>query len=94
MSRRHLPPPRVEIARSGFFEHLLPPPSDADLRAVTYRQALQWAADPRGIMQRDKLKQLARARNYDPRWVDRLAGRHIDRVLTDARRWRERQLEE
>jgi hypothetical protein len=88
--------PRIEVGNpfNLFPEVRPPPPSDAELRRWTYRQALQWAADRHGIMQRDRLKLLARARNYDPRWVQRLAGRHVDQVLTDARRWRERQLEE
>jgi hypothetical protein len=55
---------------------------------------LEWAAGRSGIMQHDRLKLLARARNYDPRWVKRLDGRQLDRVLTDARHWRERQLSE
>jgi hypothetical protein len=89
-------PPRIEVGDPfNLFPDVRPPPPSADaLRRWTYKQCLEWAADRRGIMQPDRLKQLARARNYDPRWVKRLSGRHLDRVLTDARRWRERQLQE
>jgi hypothetical protein len=82
--------PRIEVA-TGFFAELVPPPSDDDLRAVTYKQGLEWAADRNGILRRDRLKRLQRARRYHPKWIERLVGRRLDSVLDDANEWRERQ---
>jgi hypothetical protein len=90
MTRRR---PRIELARpGGLFPELVPPPSDADLRGATYRQCLKWAADRDGILLRERLQRVARARHYHERWVRHLTGKHVDRALTDAQQWRERQL--
>jgi hypothetical protein len=86
--------PRIELPSSrGFFVELEPPPSDRDLCRATYRQCLKWCAR-QGILQRDRLRRVARARGYHPRWVDRLAGRRIDDVVADANKWQGRQLAE
>ena len=87
MSRRR---PRIEVA-TGFFAELGPPPSDDDLRALTYKQGLEWAADRNGILRRDRLRRLARARRYHKKWIDHLDGRRVDSVLDDANAWRDRQ---
>jgi hypothetical protein len=97
MSRRRRRSP-IETAES-FFDpfHLVPdhlrppPPTDDELRSWTYKQCLEWAANRSGIMQRDRLKRLKRARRYHDKWVDHLDGRHVDSVLDDANAWRDRQ---
>ena len=89
---------RVELGEPfrdpfNLFPHLRPPPpSPDDLRAMTYRTALQWCADRQGILHSDRLKLLARARGYDQRWVKKVANRHWERVLADVHKWQQRQL--
>lgn len=70
--------PRIEVAGR---------PTDADLRAMSYRAALQWAADDDGYLIGSKLKRLARVREYNPSWVPRNAGKHWQDVLEEARLW-------
>ena len=60
-------PPRIEIARStvALFPELEPtPPTDAILRAMTYRGLLLWAADRDGRLRSDRLRRIARAKNF------------------------------
>jgi hypothetical protein len=76
--------------------HLRPPPprppTDDELRTWTYRNLLLWAADRDGrLSSRDRLRRIARIKNFHPGWVGRVLGRQVERVLNDARRWQERQ---
>jgi hypothetical protein len=94
-------PSRIEIARStvalfpGLEPPPPPPPTDAELRSWSYRNLLQWAADRDGrLSNRDRLRRIARIKNFHPGWIKRVFDRHVERVLTEARRWQERQLSE
>jgi hypothetical protein len=84
--------PRIEVANPFFDPFGLCPPASLDeLKAATYRQCLKWCADRQGILLRDRLRHVAKARDNHPKWIDRLVGRHIDDVLADATSWQRRQ---
>jgi hypothetical protein len=97
MSRRRRPP-RIVVADPfdppwDPFNFLPkpPPPSDDQLRAATYRQVLKWCANRQGILQRDRLLRVAKARKHHPKWVDRLAGRPLADALADVTAWQREQ---
>jgi hypothetical protein len=71
---------RVEIAAP-------PQTSDAQLRGMSYDEALRWAADPAtGVLRsRERLERLAAVRNYDSWWIKRVANRHWREVLEGVR---------
>jgi hypothetical protein len=76
-------PPDLNI--TPIFEGL--PVSDSYLKKLSLRAALWWAADNRGCLLRDRLKQVAQARGYSSMWVSHNRGRHWEEVFDQMKRW-------
>ncbi len=83
--------PHVEVPGARLVEAIETPVNDTVLAAMSYRAALQWAADHKGRLVRERLQRVARARAYNDGWVWRCTGRHWVDVLEGTRLWRAQQ---
>jgi hypothetical protein len=61
--------------------------SAGDIIRWHYKDTLIWCADRDGILRRDRLKQVQRAREYARGWIDRLNGRHWEDVYGESVDW-------
>jgi hypothetical protein len=92
--RPHRPrqPRRLEIAEPGSGYLLDFVVSDEHLQRMTYRKMRKWCAGADGRLLRSRLERVARLRDYDPRWVSHMTGRHWREALATVNAWRRRQL--
>jgi superfamily II DNA or RNA helicase len=67
------------------------PVTDAELANMTLRDVLRWSADADDVIRREHAIRIADARNYQPSWVNMVAGRPWEAVYEDAMQWRKRQ---
>jgi hypothetical protein len=81
----------VSATRRRLVEAVEMPVSDSDLADMTYRAALQWAADDTGRLVPERLQRMARAKGYREGWAWHLAGRNWEHVWQDTLRWRAQQ---
>jgi superfamily II DNA or RNA helicase len=84
--------PRIEVAGRPLVKAVEAPADDADLKAIGYRAALEWAADGNGHLVHDRLQRIASVRGYKPGWAYYNTGKHWQEVWNQAMRWREQQL--
>jgi DNA repair protein RadD len=88
-------PSRVEVAGSRLVEAVEAveePRDDSDLADMTYRAALDWAAESDGVMRSStRLNRVARARGYSRMWVSYTLGCSVEEVLEKAKRYRKQQ---
>jgi superfamily II DNA or RNA helicase len=74
-------PPRAVVEGGRLAEAVEVPVTDIDLREMTYRDALKWAADQDGRLVVERLERIARARDFRPGWVFYNRDRPLDEVL-------------
>lgn len=61
------------------------------LAKMTYREALETAADDQGFLRKKQLIKIARARGYGQNWVDANSGKTLQQVWDGVLAWSERQ---
>jgi superfamily II DNA or RNA helicase len=76
-------PPRVEVDGSKLAEAIEVPVTDTDLREMTYRDVMRWAADRDGYFFPDRLESIATARAYKPGWVHYNRDRPLEEILKE-----------
>jgi hypothetical protein len=60
---------------------------DAELASMPLYDALHWAANHAGRLDRERARRLARARNYDRRWASINSGRRAQDVYQKMLDW-------
>jgi hypothetical protein len=73
---------------SGLPVSLLPP-TDRDLKRLSYDAALRWALGPDGRLRGSRLRRLAQARNYAPGWARVHRNQTLEEALQQNREWRD-----
>jgi superfamily II DNA or RNA helicase len=74
-------PPRAVVEGGRLAEAIEVPVTDTDLREMTYRDLLKWAADQDGRLMVERLERIARARDFKPGWIYYNRDRPLDEAL-------------
>jgi hypothetical protein len=61
--------------------------SAGDYRAWSFGDCLRWASDESGILRRDRLKLIQRARGYQESWVTNVVNKQWREVLDQSCSW-------
>ena len=85
-------PPRVEVAGPRLAEAVEVPVNDTELREMSYRAALRWAAGDDGRLLSARLERIARARGFKAGWVFHHQGRFLQHELAAVDQWRRQKL--
>jgi DNA repair protein RadD len=85
-AREHME--RTVVAGPALAEAIEVPATDEDLKEMTYRSVLTWAAGKDGLLIASRLKRIAAARGYKPGWAFFMANCELDEVLAHYEAYR------
>ena len=75
--------PRPVVRGASLAEAIEVPVTDNDLRDMTYRDVIKWAAGKDGYPLLDRLERIATARSYKTRWIYYNCDRPIEELLKE-----------